>query len=400
MKTFVRGCLCLLALLAAAALTTPASATVVWTATLEKGDLSEWMSGPNPTKTLPGGVVRKNVEVVGEQVYSGKFACKITVHPDDTFGQYNQDRVDIKHESTLTGEGKDSYLSGYYYLPEDAKTRNEIAFYETKVTSRNWMDLWVEPKPGGGTTVKFGIESNGANLGSVLVWTGDWTAGRWHQFAIHVHWSTDPQQGLVDIWFDGQQVVTGYKHKTKFDGNDLYYETGLHRVLPKAFVETIYFDDFIEADTQAEIKIAAPMEGGGSDGGTTDAAGTAGAGGGQGGAGGGTTDAAGSACAGCGGGTTGAAGSADAGSGQGGVGGMAGTGLSGSAGVRRRGRCGQPRPYVGRLWLRGERQRPRKSARRPRAPRARRHPRAASPLVGCDSPHVTEFRTSTEVPVP
>ena len=214
---------------------------------------------------------RTNVEVVGEQVHGGKFACKITVHPDDTFGQYNQDRVDIKHESTLTGEGKDSYLSGYYYLPEDAKTRNEIAFYETKGTSRNWMDLWVEPKTGGGTTVKFGIESNGANLGSVLVWTGDWKAGQWHQFAIHVHWSTDATKGVVDLWFDGQPVVTGYKHKTKFDGNDMFYETGLHRVLPKAFVETIYFDDFIEADTLAEIMVGAPMPGGTPDGGATDA---------------------------------------------------------------------------------------------------------------------------------
>jgi MYXO-CTERM domain-containing protein len=334
MRNFIRRRLCLLTLLAATALTTPARATVVWTATLEKGDLSEWGSGPNPTKTLPDGTVRKNVEVVGEQVYGGKFACKITVHPDDTFGQYNQDRVDIKHDSTLTGEGKDSYLSGYYYLPEDAKTRNEIAFYETKGTSRNWMDLWVEPKTGGGTTVKFGIESNGAILGSVLVWTGDWTAKRWHQFAIHVHWSTDPQQGLVDLWFDGQQVVTGYKHKTKFDGNDMFYETGLHRVLPKAFVETIYFDDFIEADTLAEIKIAVPMEGGGSDGGTT-TPGSGGTGGGVGGSGG-TTDAAGGAGAGGGGGAIGAAGNAGAGGGQGGsagTGGTAGTGASGSAGT-------------------------------------------------------------------
>src|SRR6267142_2507724 len=56
-----------------------ARAAIVWTATHESGNLSEWMSGPNPTKTLPGGVVRKNVEVLGEQVYSGKYACKITV---------------------------------------------------------------------------------------------------------------------------------------------------------------------------------------------------------------------------------------------------------------------------------------------------------------------------------
>jgi hypothetical protein len=232
--------------------------------------LSEWTLGPNPTKTLPDGTVRKNVEVVGEQVYTGRYACKITVHPDDTFGQYNQDRVDIQHSSTLTAEGKDSYLSGYFYLPEDAKTRNEILFYETKVSFRNWMDLWVEPKPGGGTTVKFGIESQGANLGSVLLWTGDWSARQWHQFAIHVHWSTNSQNGVVDVWFDGQPVISGHKHNTKFDTNAMFFNVGLHRVLSQNFVETIYFDDFIEADTQAEINIGAPR--GSSDGGTGDVA--------------------------------------------------------------------------------------------------------------------------------
>jgi MYXO-CTERM domain-containing protein len=329
--------LTVLVVAALTAVSTPARATVVWTATLEKGDLSEWTSTTNGTKTLPDGSVRKNIEVVGEKVYSGKLACKVTVHPDDDFGQYHQDRADIKHDSTLTGEGKDSYLSGFYFLPEDAKTRDEILFYETKVTSHNQMDLWIEPKTGGGTgtTVKFGIESNGANLGSVLVWTGDWKAGAWHQFAIHVHWSIDAAKGLVDLWLDGQQVVTNYKHKTKYDANDLFVQTGLHRVLMQPSTETIYFDDFIEADTLAEIKIGAPTPGG-ADGGVTDAGG-AGTDGGAGGAAGmtgaggagGATGAAGSGAA----GTTGAAGSAGM-PGAAGVTGAAGTtGVAGTTGA-------------------------------------------------------------------
>ncbi len=337
-----------LAFVLVAASASSARATVVWTATLEKGDLSEWTSTTNGTKTLPDGGVRNNIEVVGERVYSGKLACKVTVHPDDDFGQYHQDRADIKHDSTLTGEGKDSYLSGYYFLPEDAKTRDEIVFYETKVTSHNQMDLWIEPKvgAGGGTTVKLGIESAGANLGSVLVWTGEWKAGTWHQFAIHVHWSTDATKGLVDMWFDGQQVVTGYKHKTKYDVNDLFFQTGLHRVLMQPSTETIYFDDFIEADTLAEIKIGAPMPVSGGDGGASDAgvagtdggAGASGAGGVMGAAGsgaGGATGAAGSAGTAGAAGTTGAAGSSVAGTtGTAGTTGAAGmTGAAGTTGA-------------------------------------------------------------------
>jgi hypothetical protein len=349
MKNLAGPRLFLLALLPVAAIAMPARATVTWKSGFEMGDLSEWTSSNNSTKTLSDGTMRKNIEFSNEHVYAGSFACKLTIHPDDIYPSFNQNRVDMKRYSTLTGEGMDSYVSAYYLLPEDAKTRDEIFFYETKTTSRNWMDLWIEPKTGGGTTVKFGLESNGANLGSVLVWTGDWKPGVWHQFAIHVHWSTDATKGIVDLWFDGQQVVSAYKHKTKADTNDMYFQTGLHRVLTQPFVETIYFDDFIEADTQAEIKIGPPQAGGGPDGGTTDAAGGAGTGGGQGGSDGsvgvaGASGAAGGAAAGAAGagtagaagatGTAGAIGAAGSGTnGAAGTTGMAGSGATGAAGA-------------------------------------------------------------------
>jgi hypothetical protein len=330
----------LVALLSSTALPRSARAAVVWTATHEAGNLSEWTLGPNPTKTLPDGGVRKNVEVLGEQVYTGKYACKITVHPDDLFGQFNQDRVDIQHSSTLTGEGSDSYVSGYFYLPEDAKTRNEIFFYETKVSFRNWMDLWIEPKMGGGTTVKFGIESQGATLGSILLWTGDWSPRQWHQFAIHVHWSMNAQTGALDVWFDGQQVITGYKHNTKFDTNDMFFNVGLHRVLTQPFVETIYFDDFTEANALADIKVGAPMQAG-QDGGT-DASGAGGAGGAGGSAGAGGAGGASGGAGGTSGGeagsvgssssaTTGATGSTGVSTGAGGAAGTGGSATTGGA---------------------------------------------------------------------
>jgi len=259
-----------------------ARAAVVWTATHEGGDLKEWSGGQNLTKALPDKTVRKNAEILGEQVYAGKLACKITVHPDDTFGQYNQDRVDLSHRSTLTGEGKDSYVSGYYYLPEDSKTRTEILFYETDSSFRNWMDLWIEPKQSGGTTVKFGIESQGANLGSVLLWTGEWTPATWHQVAIHVHWSTNSAQGVVDLWFDGKLVIDAVKHNTKFDNNAMFLNVGMHRLLPKDFTEVLYLDEFTEADSLADINVGAPMGMPGGAGGTAGAsvggAGQAGAG--------------------------------------------------------------------------------------------------------------------------
>jgi hypothetical protein len=192
------------------------------------------------------------------------------VHPEDTF-TFGQNRVDIQHQSTLTAEGADSWLSGYFFLPEDAKVRNEIGFYESNESFQNVMDFWVEPKQGGGTSLVFGV----GFLGDTVLWTGDFTAGVWHQIAIHVHWSTNEQMGSVDFWLDGVQVVTGESAKTKADGNTLFFQTGLHRVEVGQFTETIYIDNFIEADTLADAQIMAPMAAGGAGG----AGGTAGVGG-------------------------------------------------------------------------------------------------------------------------
>jgi len=90
-----------------------ASATQTWTATFEKnksGDVcssgaagAEFSPGINETKGT-----RVNAQVLGEQVYSGSLACKVTVHPDDTF-TFGQNRVDIQHKSTLTAEGKERF---------------------------------------------------------------------------------------------------------------------------------------------------------------------------------------------------------------------------------------------------------------------------------------------------
>jgi MYXO-CTERM domain-containing protein len=329
------------------ALSGTAHATVVWTSTFEKGDLSEWSPGVNATKTLAGGTIRKNVVVQTAQVYAGQYACEITVHPDDLFGQYNQDRVDIQHQSTLTAEGQDTWISGHYMMPADAGVRNDFAWWESNVSFTNVMDFWVEPKTGGGTNIVFGV----GFLGATVVWTADFAIGTWHQVALHVHWSTNATLGGVDVWFDGKQVVTAYKAKTKADANTLFYQNGLHRKNPANFVDTIYMDDFVEADSLADAQIAAPlasgMDGGGADGsaGTDGSTGTGdtGAGGATSGAsdgattggdattgGAGTSGASGSSGSGAGGTADGATGASGATSGAAGMSGFAAPAASGS----------------------------------------------------------------------
>jgi hypothetical protein len=219
---------------------------VVWTSGFETGSISpEWMPSINAGSN--------NVVVQEQHVYTGKYACEITVHPTDLFN--GQDRVDIKHQSTLTAEGKDMWLSGHYMMLADPGVRNEFNFWESNGSFQNIIDFWVTPKTGGGTTIGFGV----GPLGATQIWTADFVIGKWHQISLHVHWSTNPQLGMVEVWFDGQQVVTAYKTQTKPDGNTLYLQTGLHRRAPANFVDTIYLDDFVEADSLADAAIGPPI---------------------------------------------------------------------------------------------------------------------------------------------
>src|SRR5258708_30093202 len=110
---------------------------------------------------------------------------------------------------------------------------------------------------------------------------------------MHVHWSVDAPQGAVSIWYDGAQVVKENKAKPKADGSALFHQTGFHRRSPQPFTETIFLDNFVEADALADVLGmpapggddggAAPADGGPGDAGTVDGGGSGGGAGGTGG---------------------------------------------------------------------------------------------------------------------
>src|SRR4030095_1864998 len=89
---------------------------------------------------------------------------------------------------------------------------------------------------------------------------GRLTPGRWHDFAVHVLWSRDPDKGFVEVWFDGEQVVPRTKTATLLDENMAFFQLGLMRATSEV-PETIVIDHAIEATTLADVtppKLATP----------------------------------------------------------------------------------------------------------------------------------------------
>jgi hypothetical protein len=224
----------------------PVSAAVTWKADFETKDLKQFSGSTNATKGT-----RQNIEFVSDPVQQGMVAGKFTIHEDDIFSS-TQMRVQITRNGARTGEGQDVFTSFYFRVASDPMVRANIAYWETSGSNRNMMTWWLVAKAGGGTTLNFGT----GNLGSAKhLFTGDVTVGQWHQIAFHVHWSTSATTGNIVFWLDGKQVVDE-KTATKPDGNSLFFQAGIHRASRSTLVDTVFFDNFLEGDSVADIMIA------------------------------------------------------------------------------------------------------------------------------------------------
>lgn len=232
------------------------SATVLFKADFETGDLSQWSkTGTKSQNATPG-----NVQVVSDIVQEGKYAGKFTIHEDDVFNAQQQ-RVQVGGPKVTVEEGSDTYMSFYLYIAEPPKDRDNFFYWEGTPPPKydNVMTWWVEPKPGGGTLIKYGTGNLGRNG---TEWEADFTTGTWHQLAMHIHWSEDANKGKTRLWFDGVAVLDK-KLKTKGPESVYFCQPGIHRSPHRPSVDTIYFDNFILADTLEDILKVSPQAAGG-----------------------------------------------------------------------------------------------------------------------------------------
>ena len=222
-----------------------ASAEVLFKANFETGDLSEW----SKTGTRGQNATPRNIQVVSDIVQSGKYAGKFTIHEDDVFNA-QQLRVQVGGPRITIEEGSDTYMSFHLYMADAPKDRDNFFYWEGNPPPRynNVMTWWVEPKEGG-TLIKYGTGNLGRNG---THWEADFTTGKWHHLAMHIHWSEDGEKGNTRLWFDGA-LVLDKKLKTKGPETIYFCQPGIHRSPHKASEDTIYFDNFILADKLEDV---------------------------------------------------------------------------------------------------------------------------------------------------
>ena len=62
--------------------------------------------------------------------------------------------------------------------------------------------------------------------------------GRWHDFALHVRWSSSPRVGFVELVMNGRTVVPRTPHATLYAGQGVYLKQGFYRA-PAEFTSRV-----------------------------------------------------------------------------------------------------------------------------------------------------------------
>lgn len=234
-------------MLALACLTTPATtrAASVWIGDFETGDLGQWEGTLN---AQIGGV--DYITIVSDVVAQGRYAARIELH-DDAVWSNGLKRVELNHSPPpeRTAEGATTCFAWSFYLPEtlSADPAQGTGYWES---DQSYQSLMVWEIAGEDLTFTTRRPEY------MLQWqgTGAATPGTWHRIAECVLWSQDPGTGRVDMWFDGEQVVTGAVAATLADANPAFTQIGLIRgAIDFDDVPVIYIDDAVEGDTIDDV---------------------------------------------------------------------------------------------------------------------------------------------------
>jgi hypothetical protein len=248
-----------------------AAAAPVWVGDMETGDLSQW--GYLLNEEING---VKYTTVTSDPVVQGTYAARIELHNDATWPN-GLKRVEVQHgpEASRTAEGATLFFAWSFYLPETLpqEPSQQIGYWESGNSYQQMMAFEVT-----GERITFSTR----RPQNVVQWDQDGivTAGVWHRIAMRITWSKDPAIGAVDVWFDGDQVVTNAPAQTLADDNPHFTQMGLLRgKVEFEDVPVIIIDDAVEGDSVEDVHPDLEPPGDStSDGGESSGGGTSGSG--------------------------------------------------------------------------------------------------------------------------
>ncbi len=226
-----------LALLAVLAMPGVAGAGVVWRGDFESGTLSQY--------TGKQWVSPDRLQVVTSPVAQGRYALKATVRQGD-------DPINASgNRNELVFQGPETEGSEYYY-------RWQVMFPADFPSVRTWQlfTQWHHDGCCGSPPVEFFVYGEEIRLtmtDSVTPWRTKLVRGVWQDFIFRVKWSPDPAVGFIELWHNGQRVLSKRSLATMYAGQGIYLKLGLYRNDTVQPVGVVYHDGFTQGTRLEDV---------------------------------------------------------------------------------------------------------------------------------------------------
>jgi hypothetical protein len=239
--------LTVLILLGSVVSTSAAQPTVLWNGDFQTGDFSQWRA---IVEASPG---RVSITSSPSRPGYGETA-RFIVEPGDHTNSPRSERAEVRSSQEQAGgyEGVETWFGWSTFFPDNlnppvGKTSIFTQWHQTHaVASENCPPNFAFKVDARHSLYSIVMAVRGGSLshcepGSYLSWVlGPLTLDTWHDFVLHVRWSSAPTVGFVEAWMDGRVVVPRTSTATLYKGQGAYLRQGFYR--PSYSLTSTIFD--------------------------------------------------------------------------------------------------------------------------------------------------------------
>jgi hypothetical protein len=225
------------------ALTLPATtfAEKLWSSDFESGDFSAWTK----QDALPQGL-----QIVSDPVRQGSSALKVTVNQFDDPINTGNDRAELVNAQTFETEGTEFFYGWSVMFAQDFPSADTwqlfTQWHHDGLNGSPPLEMYVV-----GEEIR--LRTGGTEP---AVWTAPLQRGTWQDLILHVKWSSDPNQGFVELYQNGAVVLEHTAVATMLPGMRNYLKMGLYRNRSITEQGVVYFDDVVKATTLEELLLS------------------------------------------------------------------------------------------------------------------------------------------------
>jgi MYXO-CTERM domain-containing protein len=175
-------------------------------------------------------------------VHQGRYALRVELHQGQVSSSGTRNELELAGH--LETEGTDKWYAWSTLFPADYPSNN------------TWQVFTQFHHTGccGSPPVEFDVMGERIQLahnGDTVLWTAPLVRGVWHDFAVHVYWSSTA--GFVELWYDGQQVLGKTSVQTLYPGQQAYLKQGLYWNASITSVGVLYHDGMVMGTSLADV---------------------------------------------------------------------------------------------------------------------------------------------------